>query len=95
VIHVDTHVVAWLAFNQDQISRDARMAIDEWRPNRGGLAISDITLVEMATLRSKRRSQLNISLERYLREVKTTAFTMLGQLSRTPARNLVILSACE
>jgi PIN domain nuclease of toxin-antitoxin system len=70
VILVDTHVVVWLAFDQDQISRKARAAIDNARRNGDGLAISDITLLELATLASKGRIQLDISLESFLREVE-------------------------
>jgi PIN domain nuclease of toxin-antitoxin system len=70
VILVDTHVVAWLAFDQDQISRKARAAIDNARRNGDGLAISDITLLELATLASKGRIQLDISLESFLQEVE-------------------------
>jgi PIN domain nuclease of toxin-antitoxin system len=70
VILVDTHVVAWLAFDQGQISRKARAAIDNARRNGDGLAISDITLLELATLASKGRIQLDISLESFLQEVE-------------------------
>jgi len=70
VILVDTHVVAWLAFDQDQISRKARAAIDNARRSGDGLAISDITLLELATLASKGRIQLDISLESFLQEVE-------------------------
>jgi PIN domain nuclease of toxin-antitoxin system len=70
VILVDTHVVVWLAFDQDQISRKARAAIDNARRNGDGLAISDITLLELATLASKGRIQLDISLESFLQEVE-------------------------
>jgi PIN domain nuclease of toxin-antitoxin system len=70
VILVDTHVVVWLAFDQDQISRKARSAIDNARRNGDGLAISDITLLELATLASKGRIQLDISLESFLQEVE-------------------------
>jgi PIN domain nuclease of toxin-antitoxin system len=45
VILVDMHVVVWLAFHQDQISRKASTAIDAARKNRDGLVISDITPV--------------------------------------------------
>jgi PIN domain nuclease of toxin-antitoxin system len=69
VILVDTHVVAWLAFDQDQISRKARSAIDHARKSADGLAISDITLLELATLASKGRIRLDISLESFLQEV--------------------------
>ncbi len=71
MILVDTHVVAWLAFDQDQISRKARTAIDDARKNADGLAISDITLLELATLASKGRIRLNISLESFLQEVES------------------------
>jgi len=70
VILVDTHVVAWLAFDQDQISRKARAAIDNARKHGDGLAISDITLLELATLARKGRIRLDISLESFLQEVE-------------------------
>ena len=70
MILVDTHVVGWLAFDQDQISRKARAAIDDARRSGDGLAISDITLLELATLASKGHIQLDISLESFLQEVE-------------------------
>ena len=70
MILVDTHVVVWLAFDQQQISRKARAAIDNARRSGDGLAISDITLLELATLASKGRIQLDISLESFLQEVE-------------------------
>ena len=70
MILVDTHVVVWLAFDQDQISRKGRTAIDNARRNGDGLAISDITLLELATLVSRGRIQLDISLESFLQEVE-------------------------
>jgi len=71
VILVDTHIVAWLAFNQEQLSRKARAAIDEARRNGDGLAISDITLLELATLANKGRIQLDINLESFLQQVES------------------------
>jgi PIN domain nuclease of toxin-antitoxin system len=70
VILVDTHVVVWLAFDQDQISRKARTAIDDARKLGDGLAISGITLLELATLASRGRIQVRISLESFLQEVE-------------------------
>lgn len=70
MILVDTHVVAWLAFDQDRISRKARTAINDARRSGDGLAISDITLLELATLVHKGRIRLDISLESFLREVE-------------------------
>jgi PIN domain nuclease of toxin-antitoxin system len=70
VILVDTHVVVWLAFDQGLLSKKARAAIDDARKNGDGLAISDITLLELATLASKGRIHLDISLESFLQEVE-------------------------
>src|SRR5258708_5014738 len=70
MILVDTHVVVWLAFDQDQISAKAKGAIDDARKNADGLAISDITLLELATLASKGRIRLDISLESFLQEAE-------------------------
>ncbi|HEV2315471.1 MAG TPA: type II toxin-antitoxin system VapC family toxin [Candidatus Acidoferrales bacterium] len=70
MIIVDTHIVAWLAFDPDRLSRKARAAIDDARKNGDGLAISDITLLELATLASKGRIHLDISLESFLGEVE-------------------------
>lgn len=66
VILADTHVVAWFAFDPQRISRRARAAIDNAHQNAEGLAISDITLLELATLVSKGRIHLAISLESFL-----------------------------
>jgi PIN domain nuclease of toxin-antitoxin system len=85
VILVDTHVVAWLAFDQDRISGNARSAIDEARKNADGLAISDITLLELATLATKGQIHLDISLESFLQEVESR-FVVLPISGRTCAR---------
>jgi PIN domain nuclease of toxin-antitoxin system len=85
VILVDTHVVVWLAFDPDQISRKARRAIEEARNNADGLAISDITLLELAALASKDRIHLEISLESFLQEVEAR-FVVLPITGRACAR---------
>jgi PIN domain nuclease of toxin-antitoxin system len=85
VILVDTHVVVWLAFDQDQISSKARTAIDDARKGADGLAISDITLMELATLVSKGRLRLDISLESFLQEVENR-FVVLPITGRACAR---------
>ena len=71
MILLDTHVVVWLAFDPSRLSRKARAAIDNARENGDGLAISDITLLELTTLASKGRIHLDISLESFLREVES------------------------
>jgi len=71
VILVDTHVVVWLAFDKSRLSKKARAAIDDARAKEDGLAISDITLLELARLASKGRIRIDISLESFLEEVET------------------------
>jgi PIN domain nuclease of toxin-antitoxin system len=71
MILVDTHVVLWLALEPERISRKAAAAIEETRLRGDGLAISDITLIEIAVGESKRRIQLNASLETFLTEVES------------------------
>lgn len=85
MILVDTHVVVWLAFDQNQLSKKARAAIDKARKKAEGLAISDITLLELATLASKGRIRLDISLESFLQEVEAR-FVVLPISGRTCAR---------
>ena len=85
MILVDTHVVVWLAFGQDRISRKARTAIDSARKDADGLAISDITLFELATLTSEGRVRLDISLESFLQEVEFR-FVVLPITGRVCAR---------
>jgi PIN domain nuclease of toxin-antitoxin system len=87
VILIDTHVVVWLAFEPAQLSKNARAAIDDARENGDGLAISDITLLELTTLSSKKRIRLEISLESFLREVEAR-FIVLPITSRTCVRAL-------
>ena len=85
MILVDTHVVVWLALDQDQLSRRAKTAIDQARKNGDGLAISDITLFELAALANKSRIQLTISIESFLREVESR-FVVLPMSGRACAR---------
>jgi PIN domain nuclease of toxin-antitoxin system len=81
VILVDTHVVVWLAFDPDQLSPKAIAAIDNARKEGGGLAISDISLLELATLVKKGRIRLAISLESFLQEVQSR-FVVLPMSAR-------------
>ena len=87
MILVDTHVVVWLAFDQDKISSRAKKAIDEARRLADGLAISDMTLWEVGTLASRGRIRLGISLESFLREVEAR-FVVLPITSRSCARSI-------
>ena len=71
MILLDTHVVLWLAFAPDKISNNARTAIAEARKTASSLAISDITLWELAMFASKGRIGLDISVESLLQEVES------------------------
>jgi PIN domain nuclease of toxin-antitoxin system len=92
VILVDTHVVLWLAFNQALLSRKARAAINHARQSAGGLAICDITFLELATLASKGRIRLDITLESFLNDVETR-FVVLPITARACARALSLPTA--
>lgn len=70
MILLDTHVVIWLALEPGGISKRARAAIQETRQRGEGLAVSDITLLEIATIENKGRIKLNASLEAFLAEIE-------------------------
>ena len=92
MILVDTHVVVWLALDQARLSKNAREAINEARQNGEGLAISDITLLELMTLTSKGRIRLDISLESFLREIEAR-FIVLPISGRACVRALGLPAA--
>jgi PIN domain nuclease of toxin-antitoxin system len=71
MILLDTHVVLWLALDPDRISKKAAAAIEDTRLSGEGLAISDMTLLEIALGESKRSIQLDASLETFLTEVES------------------------
>lgn len=85
VILLDTHVVIWLALEPSRISRRARASIEETRQHGEGLAISDITLLEIAVTEGKGRIKLNASLETFLFEIETR-FIVLPITGRVCAR---------
>jgi PIN domain nuclease of toxin-antitoxin system len=74
VILIDTHVVLWLAFEPNRVSAAARHEIENARTNGTGVAISDISLLELTTLEGKGRFQTGIGLDAFLQGV-TAKFT--------------------
>lgn len=68
---MDTHVVLWLALEPAKISLRAQEAIEKTRQRGEALAISDISLLEIATLERKSRLKLDTSLETFLSEVES------------------------
>jgi PIN domain nuclease of toxin-antitoxin system len=87
LILVDTHVVLWLVSEPGRLSKNARAAIDEARQTGEGVAISDFTLLELATLYGKGRIHLEIGLESFLREVEER-FVVLPITAGACARSL-------
>ena len=85
MILLDTHVVLWLTSDPDKLSGKARAAIEVSRRNGDGMAVCDITLLELTTLASKRRIQLGLSLESILQEIEAR-FVILPIRSRACAR---------
>ena len=89
MILVDTHVVVWLAGDPGRLSKNARAAIDNARKSGEGLAVSDVTLWELATAASKGRICLDVSLESFLAEVEAR-FTVLPITGRACVRALAL-----
>ena len=69
MILLDTHVVLWLASGDVRLSKGAQAAIDDARQTGRGLAISDVTLMEIAQLSHRRRLEFLVDLESFLSEV--------------------------
>jgi PIN domain nuclease of toxin-antitoxin system len=92
MILLDTHVVVWLALEPAKISKKARSAIEETRQRAEGLAVSDITLLEIATIENKGRIKLNAALEAFLTEVETR-FIVLPMTGRICANALALPAA--
>jgi PIN domain nuclease of toxin-antitoxin system len=76
LILLDTHVVLWLARDHQRISPRARTAIQEARAKEQGLAVSSMTLLEIARLASYGKIHLNPDLETFLFDVERR-FTIL------------------
>jgi PIN domain nuclease of toxin-antitoxin system len=66
MILLDTHIVVWLAFEPDKLSKRAKEVIRTARL-QGGLAIAGITLVELAWFAQKGRVETTLSVESFVR----------------------------
>lgn len=66
MILLDTHVLLWLAQEPAKISTKAAMAI---RKSTGGLAISDMTVWELALLAARGRLKLTGTVEAFVEEI--------------------------
>jgi len=70
LILLDTHVVIWLAQDYQRVTRTAQAVIKEARKKDRGLAVSCITLVEIARLGGYGRVNLTPDLEAFLSDVE-------------------------
>jgi PIN domain nuclease of toxin-antitoxin system len=84
--------VLWLTSDPAKLSGKARAAIEVSRKDGDGVAICDITLLELATLANKGRIHLSISLESFLQEVEAR-FVVLPISGRACARAMGLPSA--
>jgi len=70
LILLDTHVVIWLAQDFQRISARAQSAIEEARKKEGGIAVSCISLVEIARLANHGRIHLAPDVETIISEIE-------------------------
>jgi PIN domain nuclease of toxin-antitoxin system len=89
VILADTDVVLWLSFAPEKISNKAAAAIESARRDAEGTAISDVTLFEVAMVASRRRIQLDVSLDSFLQEIESK-FVVLPMNSRVCAKAVAL-----
>src|SRR5579863_2584183 len=106
LILLDTHVVIWLAQDYQRISKAAQAAIEDTRNKDRGLAVADITLVEIARLASHGRINLLPDVETVLSEVERRfvvlpitskiakqAFALPANYSKDPADRILAATA--
>ena len=84
MILLDTHIVVWLAFEPEKLSKRAQEAIRAAR-RQGGLAIADITLLELAWLAEKGRIETTLGAESFVR-LCAAKFTVLPITPEIAAR---------
>jgi len=89
VILLDTHVVIWLAGDSGRISRVGRTAIEEARASGAGVAICDITMLELAILARKGRLRVDTGLQPFLDELESR-FQVLPMTAAACARAAVL-----
>jgi PIN domain nuclease of toxin-antitoxin system len=89
VILLDTHVVLWLAFEPEKVSRVAHKRIKEARSSNEGVAVSGITLLELATAATKGRFRVAMALNEFLDQIEST-FLVLPITGRGCARTVAL-----
>jgi len=84
---LDTHVVLWLAFEPARISRAATAKIGKARREAEVLAISGITLLEIAVAESKGRLKLSVAVKAFLESIESR-FAVLAISAEACAKTL-------
>jgi len=87
VILVDTHVVVWVAGDPQKLSSKARAAIDQELRAGQALAISCMTLFELAHLLARGRFRTTLSIDAYLMEIESR-FVVLPLSRQIAARTV-------
>jgi len=87
VILLDTHVVLWLTSDPSKLSAKAKASINDARKRGDALALSCISLLELATLEGKGRFEIGISHESLLQEIEAH-FRILPISGKACARTL-------
>jgi PIN domain nuclease of toxin-antitoxin system len=88
LILLDTHIVVWLALDPARISQKAKGVVEESRRGQG-LAISAVTLFEIAMLESKGRIRLSAGLDTFLAEIEAR-FVVLPITGRVCVRAMAL-----
>lgn len=86
MILIDTHVVVWLAFDEDRISHTATRAIAHARKAGLNIAISCATLLELAGLARKKQYGIAAHLQDFLENVERR-FSVLPITARAAAQS--------
>lgn len=87
MILLDTHVLLWLISDSERLSSPAKREIQRARRRGGILAISSISLLEVASLSSKGRIKLAMPLEAFLESLEQS-FTVMPITSKGCARTV-------
>ena len=70
MILLDTHIVLWLAFAPTRLSQAAMRAIQEARTSNQGLAVSALTLFELAQAITRGRVQITEPLDLFTQNIE-------------------------
>jgi len=71
MVLLDTHVAVWLVLEPNKLSREATAAIARGRKTGGGIAISIVSEVEIASLIVRGRIRTILSVEQFLHDLES------------------------